>query len=196
MTRAQSTKCGIRTLDDLKGRCIVNDETGCWDWQGATTEGQPRVWLRNPDTGVHQTMTGTRAAFALAKGFAVPDGMTAYRRPVCCARCVNPDHVRVGTKAKACAVLAASGKLKGNPLRAAMNTAIVRRTRARLSPQIVEEIRASSETNTALAARYGVGHQAISAVRLGKNWRGGDVMAGSSVFSLGSGARAHLRGGE
>lgn len=57
---------------------------------------------------------------------------------------------------------------------------IVKAGRTKLTPGIVAEIRASSETGVALAKKYGVGEGAIYAARNGRSWKGS---ASSSVFS-------------
>ena len=37
---------GIRSVDDIKDRCRVDDVTGCWIWAGALVHGKaPRVWV-------------------------------------------------------------------------------------------------------------------------------------------------------
>lgn len=43
--------------------------------------------------------------------------------------------------------------------------------RAKLTDEIVREIRASRETSVALAERYGVTREAVSAVRIGRTWK-------------------------
>lgn len=45
MTRGLRTD-GIRTADDLRARCWIDDDTGCWHWRGAVDlNGIPSMWL-------------------------------------------------------------------------------------------------------------------------------------------------------
>jgi len=37
---------GVRTLEDLRIRCVIDTETGCWLWRGAFTISSGRRWLR------------------------------------------------------------------------------------------------------------------------------------------------------
>lgn len=43
--------------------------------------------------------------------------------------------------------------------------------RAKLTDEIVREVRTSTEASTTLAKRYGVTREAISAVRIGRTWK-------------------------
>lgn len=166
---------GIRTLADLLDRCRVDEETGCWLWAGAMSKGVPRIW----SSLLGKTVTGGRLAWQLAHGEEPPTGMTVYRDQLCAARCVNPEHLKEGTKAESGAALRASGKLRGDPRRAAQCLRNGMR-QSKGSPQLRALILASDEPATHLAPKLGLSHTTISLVRQGKRWAG---LAGSSVFS-------------
>ena len=41
---------GVRSLADIRSRCVIDAETGCWIWRGAFSvkvggHATPRVWL-------------------------------------------------------------------------------------------------------------------------------------------------------
>lgn len=171
---------GIRTLEHLKDRCYVDPDTACWHWKGALSDGYPHVWMTCPETGKQGSRSGTRAALLLS-GRPIPKGHIAYRR---CDHldCVNPAHISTGTKKEWGKWVQKTGKQKGNLQRTAANTANARRTRAKLSVEIVREIRSSNESGVALAARLGVCSQTISRVRTGRAWVD-QVATNASVFS-------------
>ena len=75
--------------------------------------------------------------------------------------CVNPDHLFLGTqdenmRDKVQKHRQARGELHGS---------------ARLTEEIVREIRASTRSQEALGREYGVSQVAISRIKLGKNWK-------------------------
>jgi len=80
----------IRTLDQLRARCEVIPEAGCWIWMGAVRDdGYGAV------SGDYPTRTAHRLAKMLA-GADVPARMHVCHRcdtPLC----VNPNHLFVGT---------------------------------------------------------------------------------------------------
>jgi len=45
---------GVRTIEDLRLRCVVDEITGCWLWRGAFTQGVGAVWL--PELGKTRTI--------------------------------------------------------------------------------------------------------------------------------------------
>lgn len=76
--------------------------------------------------------------------------------------CINVDHMFLGTNADNVADKMAKGRQA--------NTAGERNGRAKLTTDQVRAIRASTETNTAIARRLGVSHQTVSQIRLRKRW--------------------------
>jgi hypothetical protein len=88
-------KAGIQTLADLKARCRVDKDTGCWKWGGArghAVGAAPSVWL--PGKGA---VSLTRALHYLL-GLEAPT-QKALLMPTCGnAGCANPDHRTMGNK--------------------------------------------------------------------------------------------------
>jgi len=148
------------TLDDIKARC---EEVGdCLEWQGSyTTSGSPMLYHDGERTTVRKVV------YALKHGRQLPDGHVASN---CCCnpRCVSEDHVRGITKTK---MLERTRANTNHELRAARIAATKRRNEAKLTPEQVQMVRDSQETNLALAAQLGVHHSLLSAIRNGKAWR-------------------------
>ena len=58
---------GIRTEADLMGRCVVDEDTGCWHWRMAVdAKHRPSMWLpelgRVASIGVAVALLGTPSA--------------------------------------------------------------------------------------------------------------------------------------
>lgn len=171
---------GIRTLDDLRQRCVVTD-AGCWLWKGALSHGKPAVWL--PDHGCRSMPA---ALSIILTGKPLPKGQT-YRAACGDPMCASPfpGHRHRSTVSRVMRELRPT-------LDAAHRAKIAAAKRAqcaKLSHAIAAEIRASSEPNVVLAERYGVHHSRISVIRAGRGW----APVANSVFALGAAANAQQR---
>ena len=132
---------------------------GCWEWLGSRGHGYGWLGVGNRPRGAH------RVAWEVNYG-AIPAGLFVLHR--CDNRgCVRPDHLFLGTPADNTADMMAKGRngVNPDPLRG------MRHSKAKLTDAKVRTIRASSDTHTALARRYGVTKQVISAVRKGTTWK-------------------------
>jgi hypothetical protein len=174
---------GIRTLEDLRERCVIDADTGCWHWRMAITQGAPRVHLQHPQDGRKVTMRGRRAALLLATGRDLPRGHTAYARHCCQADdCVNPEHSRSGNRREHGQWLTKSGKVK-NLLgkRAASRRGWDTRGR-KVTPEMRQDIlNSTDEPWQALADRLGVSKFVIYQVRKGLTHSA--ALPGASVFN-------------
>lgn len=168
-------KCSIKDEEDLRSRCVVNEETGCWEYPG---KAPIRLYVRLSGTDKGRVMQGARAALTIRDG---EDRGSAYRVKCQNHNCVNPDHCKWMTKKQFGAWQAKSGLWKGRPENIISNTKAAR-AKARLNPEIVREIRQSPENNSEIGRRLGIGHTTISAVRRGLIWRD-STLPNSSVFS-------------
>lgn len=148
---------GAYMLERIRSKCT--DDGGCWVWNGFCNRGVfPVISVKSVPHGAR------RVAWQAATGRTVPAGFEIVAK---CGtpKCVNPEH--------AARISMADRRREMAQLRdAASNSAATASLRAKgkLSMEKAREIRSSSETCTALAARFGVSHQVVSMVRLGRSW--------------------------
>ena len=158
-------------IQDLYRRSVVG-KTGCWHWQGASrSDGQPAIWTFDHDRQEKRTTTGPRAVWMIAYGPVRP-GLVAYR---CCASrdCVNPKHMRCGTRAEMVRTAAANGAFDG-PRIAEARKHNLRLARAAAGivdtpDHMVLAVRTSveSESGRSIARRLGLGENVVSRIRRG-----------------------------
>ncbi len=168
---------GIRTVEDLRQRSHVDDETGCWHWSLAMNGNSPKVWFCL--NGKRSCMRGRRAALSILNGENLPRELVAFAIKACHSDdCVNPGHSRVGDRKAAGKALAKSGRVKGlsAKIRAARATGS---KRCKFSPEIVAEIRSSIEPTAQIAKRLGVAQNTVHQCRVGNSYK----PSGNSVFS-------------
>lgn len=184
---------GITTTEDLKGRCIVDDFTGCWHWQGATSVDKhgrklQRVWVYDSLQKKFRTMSGPMAVLEL-EGTRTAETEMGWRTRCQCEDCLNPAHILGGTKKEWGNWLRNTGARRGRASITAANRKAVR-SRAILNEQKAAEIRVRSqagESAEALASEFGLKNpKYISEIALGKRWTPNKVLPGASVFSLGA----------
>lgn len=137
-------------------KVVVDIQTGCWLWQGALDSGG--YGLQSVD---NRNRKAHRVSWELHRD-PIPDG-------ACCLhkcdvpRCVNPDHLFLGSKADNNADMAAKGRhgaLRGEG-----------HYRAKLTKDAVLMIRCSPLSKRKLAKLYGVSTTAIYFARTYKSWR-------------------------
>lgn len=139
----------------LWNRVNFNGAGGCWLWTGGTQKGYGRIGLGDGAVDyVH------RVSWRMLKG-QIPDGRLVLHK--CDVRsCVNPEHLFLGSAKDNSDDMISKGRqvvARG-----------IRRAAAKLNDQKVREIRASKDSRSVLAARYGVHVQVISSVRHRKAW--------------------------
>lgn len=135
---------------------------GCWPWMGA-------------DNGVGYGLVGSRTNGAQKNRLATHIVYEHFRGPLPVGhhvlhrcdnpRCVNPLHLFSGTDADNHADMSAKGRsIRGE-----------RSALAKLTEEVVAEIRTSTAPGTELAQRFGVTRSTISMVRTNQTWKHVDL---------------------
>jgi hypothetical protein len=179
---------GIQTINDIKDRCRVDEETGCWIWTGAFSD------RRTPTVSIppgvlrekRYTMSAIRAAFLLA-GRRLIGTQVVYRVPSCpTPHCCNPNHHKAGTTAEANRAAAERGAYD-----TVQRTVWLQKIRLRQAIPI-EKVRAIEEHiaagNTAKSASdtFGVCVDTCREIRRGRHFHQRPLECkNSSVFSWG-----------
>lgn len=168
---------GIRTIEDLRLRCRVDDITGCWHWVQGISQGAPKVhYVINGKKGSGR---GRKAALLLS-GIPIPKGHVVFPKRICPSDdCVNPEHSRAGTRNNHGKYLRATGKsISMTKTVAARKSA--RGKRAKLTIEDARAIRESTESQAKVAKRFGVSQAVVWSIKAGRAWR--EHAAGASVF--------------
>lgn len=164
MTHAHGTRLdGVSTLEDLRQRCVVDEESGCWHLR--TARGRPLptdvrhvLWV----FGIGH-VTATRAAWLLSRpGRTLPNGWICYRR--CDSYdCVAPDHV-IGGSRKAWGVhMAKSGKAVTSAKTAANRGGM--RSTWKLTPELKRWLVESAQPGTDVAHALDISQGRANAIR-------------------------------
>lgn len=170
----------VRSLADVRLRCVVDDVSGCWHLR--TANGQPYAPGRKQVLWLHQrgAVYATKAVWELAHpGQALPAGRRAVR--VCGSRdCVNPAHIR------ALNLSDAQRRMVGDcwgqmslPRRHALQR--IQHGLRKLTPEQIAEIRHSDAPGAALARKFGVAPDTVRRVRRGQSYR---HPVGASVWAM------------
>lgn len=145
------------TEEDLRKRLLAKTrvaENGCHEWQGYTMklQGYGQIGFNGKVLYTH------RVAWLLAHS---DPGDQHVLHECDNRRCVNPEHLFLGSIEDNIADMVAKGRQARGE----------RNGHAKLTEEDVRAIRASSEPYRVLARRYGVCLATLSMVKTGKNWR-------------------------
>ena len=153
---------GIRTIEDLKDRCTVDEDTGCWEWAGAlTATNRPSMWI--PAIG-RVGSVGTLLSM-IKTGSRPPKGKCWV--PTCLnTLCVSEAHRKLGTFSELQKVT--------RPKLTALHKARIAQGRRKASkvtsPEAAEDIRTSEETLAVLSLRHGMSPSMVSKIRRQEAW--------------------------
>lgn len=181
---AQRSKPGIASLADIKGRCRINDETGCWEWSGARSRGaSPAKAIPVSWSSKHgRVVSVARLVWEYANRVDLESHIHVWR--TCgCDSCVNPKHLLAGTRADMGAWHEQKGTWRGNPARVALNRRLRLARGTVLTMELAAWARESSQSGVEAAHGLMCSTQQVSRARLGKCWA--PAVTGASVFSLG-----------
>lgn len=192
--RAPRTGRGVYALADIRDRCRVDEITGCWHWALASRVGGRQSGSLTPSVCVPAGVIGDKRRVLsvgrlvwLMGGKPLTAGQVVWRtcgHEDCCA----PTHLMAGTKAEEGAWWRASGRRRGNPLRAAVNARNVasQAVPAETVQIVVEQLQAGVYQRD-ISAATGVHKATISKIANGRHYhqrpRG---VRGASVFNLGA----------
>lgn len=193
--RARRIGPGVYRLSDIRDRCRIDRETGCWLWSMAVSTGgrphsslTPRVSLpKGVLSAAHRTVSVPRVSW-LMSGRTLEPGHVVWR--TCgCELCVNPDHLMAGTKAEEGAWTRESGHRRGSLLRTAVNTRNAAAAQAIRSETVraIEQQLAAGRLQREVSADFGIHLATISKISRGLHvhQRGGGLQVlGASVFAL------------
>jgi hypothetical protein len=134
---------------------VVNNETGCWVWTGAIRpDGYGSFWVGGSKSPVR---LAHRIAWKLWRGEL--DGCVLHAPIVCHnRRCVNPDHLRIGTMADN----------NRDRILDGTDNAGSRHPASKLTEEQAQFIRSSTKTGIDLAREFNVSEGTISMIRSGK----------------------------
>jgi hypothetical protein len=170
---------GIRSIEDVRLRCRIDETTGCWIWgmayrtyPDARRNPEPAVWLA--DLGI---CVNGKKAVAILGGRAPKKGQVSWSKCLN-SRCVNPQHVKVGSYAERGAYLAKTNVLKGDPARSASN-AKHRRARSAVTEELAAWIRESPQSGADVCHATGFSSSTVSRIRRGESWAENFSSAGS-----------------
>lgn len=177
----------MKTIEDVRQRCRIDEETGCWHWGGEMKSGKagsrvPAIYLFDSLRQKHRVMSGPLAILELTGRRST--AKTMGWRGCLCDDCLNPKHVMGGTRVEFGSFVRAAGLFKNNPARFAANRKSARE-RSPMTPELAAEIRGSTLTGRELAAKHGLKVRHVSSIRTGARWKN-EVLPGASVFTLGA----------
>ena len=144
---------GPKRINRFLSKVVRNGR--CWEWMGSLVRGYGRFGVNG------QVLLAHRAAWELFIG-EIPTGMCVLHR---CdnRRCVNPEHLFLGTYADNVADMHVKGrarKAKGTD-----------NARSKLTMEIAREIRKSPLGPRAEARRWGIQHSTVRQIRNGLTWK-------------------------
>ena len=168
---------GVRTIEDIRSRCFIDEDTGCWHWKLAINGGAPHIHFHLDGKSV--VMRGRRAVKVLETGQRLSKSLNCLGLDSCDPDCVAPAHIKVANRKALGAQIRRTGKCKTLKKKASGRDAA--KAKRKLTVDQVLEIRSSDFSQRALAQQFGVSQCTIWAARSGKSFREG--LANNSVFN-------------
>lgn len=143
-------------LERIFDRAVPEPNSGCFLWPGAVDQsGYGRLTIGNRQFSAH------RVVFEATEGPLLDGEQALHRCDVRC--CVNPAHLFRGDHRANMDDMKAKGRARAGRTGAAHHS-------ARLTPEALTEIRATTGNGPALARKFGVSPQAIYKARKGRSW--------------------------
>lgn len=129
---------------------VAGDPSECWNWFGAGSNKTGYGSFQDRPRGF-PSVTAHRFSYRMYVG-EIADGLMVLHS---CdnRRCVNPSHLRLGTHLENMADMSARN-----------------RRFLKLTPEIVREVRQSTEKTSVLARKFNLSESAVRRARLGLTW--------------------------
>lgn len=149
---------GLSEADRFDAR-IAKLKSGCWEWTGSLNAGYGQ--FRRVDGSI---VLSHRYAYMRHHGV---DNIKGYCVCHTCdnPKCVNPEHLFLGTIADNVADMHAKGRSRQGHVYGEDHNG------SKLTAEKVKEIRKSKKSDSELSIIYGVSRPTIWAVRTGKTWQ-------------------------
>lgn len=159
------TRRSFSNEERFEAKYIPEPNSGCWLWFGASLP--KRGSLPTSEYGrmlcskTHRVQSAHRISYELHRG-EIPPGMHVLHR---CDQpcCVNPDHLFLGTQTDNRKDMASKGRF--------VAARGIKNGSAKLTDDMVREIRRSSESAEQLARRFGITFSRISSIRRRATWK-------------------------
>jgi len=157
MTKKNYTRNGT-ILGRLAYTMAINQTTGCHEWTGATAKGYGRFTYKTKFCLAH------RASYEVHKG-PIPEKMLVCHH---CdnPKCINPDHLFIGTARDNARDALTKGRLKGNPPPPPRGE---KSKSAKLTDDLVRQIRQGG-VGAHWARELGVSEECIRKCRRRQTW--------------------------
>ena len=136
--------------------------TGCWEWTGATTRGDYGVIGKKVGHKKWQTARAHRVSYELYKG---PIGKFHVCHTCDNPKCVNPDHLFLGTAKDNTQDMMAKGR--GGYKRDSKQKLLSQE----IADTIRQEIRQEKGTQKQIAEKFGTSEKQVSNIKNNKVWR-------------------------
>lgn len=154
--------CGVRTLDDLRARCVIRDGDDCWHLRTARGKPMPlgktlRVFAYGCPTSVAARPLAIRLA-----GRRLPNGWCAIA--TCDSYdCINPAHLTGHTRAEAVRISASRGE--HSTARKTIASRMSGAKRSRITPELWGWVYESSQSSTAIGHALDIAESHIALKR-------------------------------
>ena len=150
--------------DRIKRLSIVDEQSGCWNWAGSTTNGYGRLITGSRTNGTRKSMTAHRYSYLSFNG-EIKDSLFVCHK---CdnKKCVNPSHLFLGTHQDNIDDREAKGRnnhVTGERVASSKLTVACVISAKRL--------RAKGLTFQAIADRFEVGKSAVMRAIKGETWK-------------------------
>lgn len=147
----------IEPKERLRRMSKIDAATGCWNWTGALRNGYGRMVIGSRADKSRRSVSAHRFSYTTYRG---EIGELHVCHTCDNRRCVNPDHLFLGTPKDNAADRDNKGRNKLPPVYRGEAAPW-----AKLSNAQVEQIRATTEPSARTAARYGVSEGHIRSIR-------------------------------